>query len=168
MTPAGTNVVLCNIPSADRLALSMGPHCRVLGYSLPLSLHRVPPKTVLVLRPTLKDTLLDDRASIIESSVIECSKRAIFVVLCTTPRFGAGARASKTVTSSNLRCMEIAARVNVGLFDLDLVVAHQGSRCFRGETDELSDTGIAAVVDAFQGAFEEFSRRIPQENEVGG
>lgn len=167
MNPAEINVVLCNIPSADRVALSMGPRCGVLGYSLPLSLYRVPPKTVLVLRPTLKDTLLDDRASIIEASVIECSKRAIFVVLCTTPRIGAGPRASKIVTSSNLRCMELAARVNVGLFDLDLVLAHQGGRCFRGETDELSDTGIVAVVAAFQGAFEEFSRRIPQGNKVG-
>ena len=146
----------------------MGPHCRVLDYALPLSLHQVPDKTVLLLRPTLQDTLLDDRASIIEASIIECSERAIFVVLCTTPRFGSGARASKIVTSSNLQCMEIAARRNIGLFDLDLVLAHQGGRCFRGETDELSDTGITAVVDAFKGAFEEFSRRIPQGNEVGG
>ncbi len=167
MTPSGINVVLCNILSADRIALSIGERCRVMDYSLPLALHRVPRKTVLVLRPTLKDTLQDDRASIIEANIIECSKTEIFVVLCTTPRFGGGLRARKIVNSSNLRCIEIAARSDIGLFDLDLVLAHQGVGCFRGETDELSDAGITIVTEALRRALEEFSGRIPRQNEIG-
>lgn len=167
MTPSEVNVVVCNIPSTDRLVPLIGECCTVLDYSVPLSLTQVPPKTVLVLRPTLKDMLDDDRASIIEASIIECSSRDVFVVVCTTPRFGAGSRASKVVNSSNLRCMEIAARRNVGLFDLDLVLAYEGARCFRDETDELSDLGITTVTDALQRALEEFSGRIPRENELG-
>jgi hypothetical protein len=168
MTPSGINIVLCNILSADRIALSIGERCRVMHYSLPLSFDQVPRKTVLVLRPTLKDTLQDDRVSILRESIKECSRRNVFVALCTTPRFGGGPRASKIVNSSNLRCMEIAARSDIGLFDLELVLAHEGAGCFRGGTDELSDAGITTVTEALRRALEEFSGRIPRENEIGG
>jgi hypothetical protein len=63
--------------------------------------------------------------------------------------------------------MELAARHNAGLFDLDLVLAYEGAHCYRNQTDELSDIGISAATGALQRMLGDFITRIPLAQDTG-
>ena len=59
--------------------------------------------------------------------------------------------------------MEKAARWNLGLIDLDLILAHGGTEYLDGSSLELSDAGIRAVVDTLVLATQEFLGRIAKD-----
>lgn len=163
MTSTEVNIYLCNVPSGMRIAQHMGSRCCVLRYDWPPSVSEVAPGSIVIVRPEPHHVTEPGGEHLFSTLVEGCVHSGSFLALCTTPRLTREQGLARSLARCNASCMERAARWNLGLIDLDLILAHGGTEYLDDSSLELSDAGIRAVADTLVLATQEFLGRIAKD-----